>query len=204
MKSARLALLFLFISVLLIPSCLKKEEKPEIPRRLDSLSVRFIDPYSYADSILSKRVLFVYLEDSTKTFSGIYQNVDYGIGFFILAPLDTVNEVSFLSPVLDGIAEDSEIDTILLNSNKKFIYYNSGNAFIGSRNLEVYQYLFSPIEKKLYSSYSSLQEDGSVIFKFSKNLKDKAMNSIRSFFIDQIGTKFIEDLSDRKIIIDYE
>jgi hypothetical protein len=88
--------------------------------------------------------------------------------------------------------------------NQKFLYYNSGSAFIGSRNLEVYQYLFSPENRTLYKSYYSLNEDGSVNVVYSKNLNDKNQKDIIDFFKNKIELKFIDDLSTRRIKIKYE
>jgi hypothetical protein len=185
-------------------SCSKKEEqKPESPLTVDSLMFNKIDPYKFSDSILTRNILFVYRDDSTKTFNGIFEDENYGIGFFIITPLDT-NKIAFTSELLDGIGDGSEIDTITLMDNQKFLYYNSGSAFIGSRNLEVYQYLFSPENRTLYKSYYSLNEDGSVNVVYSKNLNDKNQKDIINFFKNKIELKFIDDLSTRRIKIKYE
>lgn len=204
MKLVRLVLLLLFINLFLFDACKKPEAEPETPASIDSSKIKFLDPYSYADSVLMKKILFVYLDDSTKSFPGIYENEGYGIGFFILKPLDTNNVISYISEVLDGISDGSEIDTIHLNSNQKFLYYNSGSAFIGSKNLEVYQYLFSPAMKELFKSYTGLSEDGSVLQIFSKNLNDNSKKDLLNFFQRQVETKFIDDLYQRKVKIKYE
>jgi len=204
MKSVRLVLLFLFISLFLFDACKKQKQEPETPVGIDSTKIKFINPFSYADSVLSKKILLVYLDDSTKTFQGIFENEGYGIGFFILEPLDTGNVVSYLSEVLDGISDGAEIDTINFAPDQKFLYYNSGSAFIGSKNLEVYQYLFKPATRELFKSYCSLSEDGSVLQIFSKNLKDNSKKDLINFFTRQIETKFIDDLSQRKVKIKYE
>lgn len=204
MKSVRLVLLLLFISLFLLDSCKKEESAPRTPLNINSVKIKLINPYSYADSILMKKILFVYRDDSTKSFPGMYENEGYGIGFFVLKPLDTINVISYMSEALDGISDGSEIDTITFNSNKKFLYYNSGSAFIGSKNLEVYQYLFEPTTRELFKSYTALSEDGSVSQIYSKNLMDKSKKDLVKFLQNQIETKFIDDLSQRKIKIKYE
>ncbi|MFN4112215.1 MAG: hypothetical protein ACK4G1_08040, partial [Ignavibacteria bacterium] len=182
MKSVRLVLLYLFISLFLFNACKKQKQEPETPVGIDSIKIKFINPYSFADSVLSKKILLVYLDDSTKTFQGIYENEGYGIGFFILDPLDTSNVISYLSELLDGISDGAEIDTINFATNQKFLYYNSGSAFIGSKNLEVYQYLFNPSTRELFKSYCNLSEDGSVLQIFSKNLRDNSKKDLINFF----------------------
>ncbi len=203
MKFVRLALLFLFISIFILVSCKKDNQKPEEPLGLDSVKIRFIDPYTFSDSVLMKRTLIVYLDDSTKSFNGIFEDEGYGIGFFVLSPLDTVNIVSYKSELLDGIGDGSEVDTLTF-FNEKYLYYNSGSAFIGSRNLEVYQYLFNPSTREIYKSYTALSEDGSVTQVFSQNLRDNSKNELRYFFQKQIQLKYIDDIADRKTITKYE
>ncbi len=204
MKFVRLALLFLFISCLIIVSCKKDETKPELLSTIDSLKLKNLDPYSYSDSVLMKKILLVYLDDSLKSFNGIYENENYGIGFFILTPLDTSNVIKYKSEILDGISDGAEMDTLTFFSSKKFIYYNSGSAFIGSRNLEVYQYLFDPKYTEIFKSYTTLLEDGSVSQIYSQNLKDKSKLELIDFFRKKIESKFIDDLSERKLKIRYE
>ncbi|MCX8056392.1 MAG: hypothetical protein N3F03_02130 [Ignavibacteria bacterium] len=204
MKFVRLALLLLSISLILFSSCGKEKETPETSDLLiDSTTINLIEPYSYADSVLMKKVLLVYLDDSLKSFNGIFEDDSYGIGFFVLKPLDTSNVINFKSELLDGIGDGAEVDTITL-MNKKFLYYNSGSAFIGSRNLEIYQYLFEPLTKSIYKSYTALSEDGSIIQTYSQNLKEISKNDLVSFFMNQIQTKYIDDISERKLKVKYE
>lgn len=203
MKFVKLVLLFTFISTLFIISCKTKTEQPEQPMGLDSLNIKKINPYTYADSVLMKKILLVYLDDTTYSFNGIFEDESYGIGFFVLKPLDTSNVIAYKSELLDGIGDGSEVDTITF-SNKKFLYYNSGSAFIGSRNLEIYQYCFEPLTKELFKSYTALSEDGSVIQTYSQNLKDKTKEEILDFFRNQIQSKYIEDISERRIKVRYE
>lgn len=203
MKFVKLALLFTFISTLFIISCKTKTEQPEQPMGLDSLNIKKINPYTYADSVLMKKILLVYLDDTTYSFNGIFEDESYGIGFFVLKPLDTSNVIAYKSELLDGIGDGSEVDTITF-LNKKFLYYNSGSAFIGSRNLEIYQYCFEPLTKELFKSYTALSEDGSVIQTYSQNLKDKTKEEILDFFRNQIQSKYIEDISERRIKVRYE
>lgn len=203
MKFVKLALLFTFISTLFINSCKTKTEQPEQPMGLDSLNIKKINPYTYADSVLMKKILLVYLDDTTYSFNGIFEDESYGIGFFVLKPLDTSNVIAYKSELLDGIGDGSEVDTITF-LNKKLLYYNSGSAFIGSRNLEIYQYCFEPLTKELFKSYTALSEDGSVIQTYSQNLKDKTKEEILDFFRNQIQSKYIEDISERRIKVRYE
>lgn len=203
MKFVKLVLLFTSISLLLITSCKTKTEQPEQPVGLDSLNIKKINPYTYADSVLMKKILLVYLDDTTYSFNGIFEDESYGIGFFVLKPLDTSNVIAFKSELLDGIGDGAEVDTInLMNTN--YLYYNSGSAFIGSRNLEIYQYLFQPITKEIFKSYTALSEDGSVIQTYSQNLKDKSRNEIVAFFKNQIQSKYIDDIAERKVKVKYE
>lgn len=204
MKFVRLALLFTFISLLFITSCKTKTEQPEQPMGLDSLNIKKINPYTYADSVLMKKILLVYLDDSTYSFNGIFEDESYGIGFFILKPLDTSNVIAYKSELLDGIGDGAEVDTISFSSNVRFLYYNSGSAFIGSRNLEIYQYLFEPLSKEIFKSYTALSEDGSIIQTYSQNLKDKSKSEIISFFKNQIQSKYIDDIAERRVRIKYE
>lgn len=203
MKFVKLALLFTFISTLFINSCKTKTEQPEQPMGLDSLNIKKINPYTYADSVLMKKILLVYLDDTTYSFNGIFEDESYGIGFFVLKPLDTSNVIAYKSELLDGIGDGSEVDTITF-LNKKLLYYNSGSAFIGSRNLEIYQYCFEPLTKELFKSYTALSEDGSVIQTYSQNLKDKTKEEILDFFRNQIQSKYIEDISERRTKVRYE
>lgn len=203
MKFVKLALLFTFISTLFIISCKTKTEQPEQPMGLDSLNIKKINPYTYADSVLMKKILLVYLDDTTYSFNGIFEDESYGIGFFVLKPLDTSNVIAYKSELLDGIGDGSEVDTITF-LNKKLLYYNSGSAFIGSRNLEIYQYCFEPLTKELFKSYTALSEDGSVIQTYSQNLKDKTKEEILDFFRNQIQSKYIEDISERRTKVRYE
>ncbi|MGB9664029.1 MAG: hypothetical protein ACPL25_03775 [Ignavibacteria bacterium] len=205
MKLVRLVLQFTFISMFVIVSCSKKDEKkPETTKFIDSLIVKKLDPVSYSDSILQRKILFAYYDDSLKSMTGIFVEQNYGIGFFILNPFDATNPISFKSSVLDGISDGSETDTIKFENGEKFIYYNSGSAFVGSSNIEVYQYLFLPKEKVIYSSYTSLDENGIVEMTYSQNLKDKSKQFIVDFFKSKIQADFIEDLAERKIKIKYE
>lgn len=204
MKSVRLALLFLFISSFVFVSCKKNETKPVIPSNINSLKISTINPYAFSDSVLSKKTLLVYVDDSSYSFNGIFEDENYGIAFFVLKPLDSANVVKYQSELLDGISEGAEIDTLTLFSSKKFIYYSSGSAFIGSRNLEVYQYLFDPENKEIFKSYTTLLEDGSVLQIYSQNLKDKSKVELIHFFRNQIESKYIDDLTERKLKMQYE
>ncbi len=106
--------------------------------------------------------------------------------------------------LLDGIGDGAEVDTITFTSNEKYLYYNSGSAFIGSRNLEIYQYLFNPLKKEIFKSYTALSEDGSVIQTYSQNLKDKSKNEFINYFRSQIQSKYIDDIAERRVKIKYE
>ncbi|MEJ5305767.1 MAG: hypothetical protein WHV63_07450 [Ignavibacteria bacterium] len=205
MNLARLVLLFTFINLLVFVSCSKKtEEKPETPFVIDTITIKKINPVAFSDSVLDRKVLLAYYDDSLKSINGIFVEPNYGVGFFILNPFDSINTITFKSQVLDGILEGSEVDTIKLEGNKKLLYYNSGSAFIGSSNLEIYQYLFSPEERVIYSSYTSLVENGIVEMTYSQNLKDKSKSYIVDFFKNQIQKNFIDDLAERKIKLKYE
>jgi len=205
MKIVRLALLFSFISLLIFFSCSKKDkQKPETPFVIDSITIKRINPVAFSDSILEKRVLLAYYDDSLKSITGIFVEPNYGVGFFILNPFDSINTITFKSEILDGILEGSEVDTINFNGKEKFLYYNSGSAFVGSRNIEIYQYLFSPKEKEIYSSYTSLDESGTVEMVYSKNLKDKFKSVIVDFFKSKIQSNFIDDLAERRMNVKYE
>lgn len=205
MKLVRLVLQFTFISLIIFVSCSKKEEqKPEAEPLIDSLTVKKIDPISYSDSILQRKVLLAYYDDSLKSMTGIFVEPSYGIGFFVLNPFDSSNPISFKSSILDGISDGSEANTLKFDDGEKLIYYNSGSAFVGSSNIEVYQYLFSPKEKVIYSSYTSLDESGVVEMIYSQNLKDKSKQFIVDFFKSKIQSSFIEDLPERKIKVKYE
>lgn len=205
MKLARLVLLFTFISMFVIVSCSKKaEEKPEITQLIDSVNIKKLNPVSYSDSVLQRKILFAYYDDSLKSMTGIFIEPSYGIGFFILNPFDTSNPISFKSAILDGISDGSETDTIKFADGEKLLYYNSGSAFVGSSNIEVYQYLFSPEEKAIYSSYTLLDESGIVEMTFSQNLKDKSKQFIVDFFKSKIQAGFIDDLAERKVKVKYE
>lgn len=205
MKLVRLVLQFTFISLIIFISCSKKDEqKPEATSIIDSLTVKKLDPISYSDSILQRKVLLAYYDDSLKSITGIFVEPGYGIGFFILNPFDSNNPLSFKSAILDGISDGSETDTLKFDDGEKLLYYNSGSAFVGSSNIEIYQYLFSPKEKVIYSSYTSLDERGIVEIVYSENLKDKSKQYLLDFFKSKIQSGFIEDLEERKIKVKYE
>lgn len=203
MKFVQLVLLLLFISILVLVSCKEHDQKQEEPLGLDSINLRFINPYTFSDSVLMKKTLIVYLDDSTNSFNGIFEDESYGIGFFVLSPLDTINIISYKSQLLDGIGDGSVVDTLTFLS-EKYLYYNSGSAFIGSRNLEIYQYLFNPSTREIYKSYTALSEDGSVTQIFSQNLKDNSKNELKYFFQKQVQLKYIDDIAERKTITKYE
>jgi len=205
MKIVRLVLLFTFISLLIFVSCSKKEEqKPEAPPEIDSISIKNIDPVAFADSILGKKILIAYYDDTLKSINGIFIEPIYGIGFFVLNPFDRMNAIVFKSNLLDGIQDGSETDIINLDGKEKLIYHNSGSAFIGTDNYEVYQYLFSPKDTMIYSSYTSMDERGIVEMIYSKNLKDKSKAFIVNFFNSKIQKDFLDDLPERKVKIKYE
>lgn len=197
MKCVQSVLLFLFISLFLISSCGKKEEqKPVSSMKIDSLEYQKINPDEIAESILSKRVLFTVVDDSFKTISGVYADSVYGIGFFIVDPNSDSNKIIFKSKIYDGIADGSIIDTVTLNKNEKFIYFNTGTTFIGSQNFEVFQYLFSPESKDIFTSYTTINKNGNVDFTFSKNIA-ASRKYISDFFKEKIKMNFIENLTEK-------
>lgn len=205
MKIARLVLLLSFTNLLFFVSCSKKDEiKPETPFVIDSINVKKIDPYIYSDSVLNKKSLLALYDEQLKSFTGIFAEPNYGVGFFIINPFDSLNHITYKSPILDGILEGSEVDVITLNNNDRYLYYSSGSAFIGSRNLEVYQYLFNPTKKLLFTSYATLSEDGTVSIIYSNNLKKNNETNVIHYFQSQIQNKFIDDLSERRVRIGYE
>jgi len=205
MKIVRSVPLFIFISLWIFISCSKKDEqKPETPFVIDSITIKNIDPVTYADSILQRNILLAYYDDTLKSIIGIFAEQFYGIGFFVLNPFDSVNTIFFKSSLLDGIQEGSEFDIINLDGKEKLLYYNSGSAFVGSSNIEVYQYFFSPKDTVIYSSYTSLDESGRVEITFSKNLMDKSKTFFLDFFKSKIQLNFIDDLSERRVKINYE
>lgn len=204
MKCVQSVLLFLYISLFFVTSCGKKEEqKPISSIKVDSLEYQKINPDEIAESILSTKILFTLVDDSLKTISGVYADSVYGIGFFIVDPNSDLNKIIFKSKIYDGIAEGSIIDTVTLNTNEKFIYFNTGTTFIGSQNFEVYQYLFSPASKDIFTSYTTINKNGIVDFTFSKNIAT-TRKYISDFFKEKIKMNFIENLTDKKLVTRYE
>lgn len=204
MKYVQSVLLFIFISLFLLSSCDKKDEqKPISSSTKDSLIIANKNPVEIAESILSTKVLFTLTDDSIMRISGVYEDSVYGIGFFTLNPVTDSNRIIFKSKTYDGIGEGSIIDTITLNQNEKFIYFNSGTTFIGSQNFEVFQYLFSPESKNIFTSYTTINKSGKVNFVFSKNVSYGG-KFIEEFFKEKIKKNFIEELSEKNLVTKYE
>ncbi len=204
MKYVQSALLFTFISLFLLSSCGKKDERKPISSSTEgSLIIAKKNPVEIAESILSTKVIFTLTDDSLNRISGVYEDSVYGIGFFTLNPVADSNRIIFKSKTYDGIGEGSIIDAITLNQNEKFIYFNSGTTFIGSQNFEVFQYLFSPESKNIFTSYTTISKSGDVNFVFSKNVSYRG-KFIEEFFKEKIRKNFIEDLSEKKLVTKYE
>lgn len=198
----RLVLLLLFISLLLI-SC-KREEVP-LDNKIASQPNEVVDPLKISQELFSPKTFFAIYDSLNRIFVGIEEDSIYGIKFFAFDTTDGITKILFKSPTLDGTRNFSNYKQVELNSDSsRFIYYNSGINYIGSRNVEVYQYLFSLDDFELYSCYANLIAEEKLQLIYSNNLKSRRNDFIVDYFNSVLEESFIEDYQTHAKVIKYE
>lgn len=207
MKSAKLALKYLFISFLIICSfqCKKSSDNDNNKPNNNLLEMfnNFRDTsliYLKLSEILKDNVFFADYDNYSNADSKLIialstkkqKIAEYGLKFSVLT-IDSNNLViKTQTDYFDGIKDMSEYGkTEIPGITKRFIYFDSKNSFIGSGGGEVYIYLFEPNSGEVFS-LTTYFEKNQEMNEFSQNLQKQEYSALKDWMLNRV----INSLSD--------
>lgn len=196
---------FIFISCFLFVffSC-KKNNEIEISKSSQDLKKIFTE---FKDTNLINSEISRALKDSTILFVNSEmndgenvivtaisvnkdKNFEYGIKFSVLKISDNILIPEYISDTLDGIRDFSSYGEVYIPGvNKKYLFYDSRSAFIGSNGGEVYVYLFDPVNKEIFS-LQTIDQPNEKLNVFSKNLIGNDKVILRDWLMKRVAESF--------------
>ncbi len=139
-----------------------------------------------------------FLYDTSDLFSAA-EEVDtggvWGIKFYLFDPNAIPLVPLFESKVYDGSLEDSEVKSIVVD-NETYLWYDSGDYFLGTSGGEEYSYIVDFRKKKVIEGHTIVQDEGDVKLYISPN----AEPALREYMISVIREDFPELQTVRKDI----
>lgn len=199
---------FVFVSIILISSCKKSDEKIEDNKTklvsLDSAAVN-----NGIKKLLNDKQKFIlkgnYDSDSSNEYaSGIEVNEgnNWGIKFVLLKIKNNQVQKVYESKLLDGSFSSSVVKKMrFVNSKNDVLYYNSQDYFLGSGGGEVFSYIIDFSKDEIYYAHLFSEYQKTPELFLSKNMTDSEQ---RSFFISNFKNDFPNlKLSSEDVSLDY-
>jgi len=202
----RLVLPLLFISILFV-SCKKEKEIVEAPikEKTETNDFEISDPLLISQEVYSPWTFFAIYDSVNRVFVGIEEDSIDGIRFFAFDTTESRPRIHTKTPVHSGFRDTSRVKIIKLSPDSlSFIYYDTGSGYIGTGNVEIYQYLFSLDKLEFFSCYTQQIDRNLVNIVYSKNLKYEKYDFVKEYFNSILDKEFLEYFPSMKKIVKYE